>query len=121
MSLGYAPYSNFDLSSLIITGNRHSLIIGLIVDSVVGGFMCVLLYHVFIKLGSKHLIIKCISTSILMWIALEFVFTIYIEGKLISVRPMSAYYAHLFTAIIYGITVGILFIKFLFYKGIKHI
>ena len=114
VSLGYAPYSNFDLSSLIITGTRPSLIMGLFVSSVVGGLIGVLLYLAFIKLGSEHLIIKSIATSILMWVALEFVFTILIEGKLIPVRPISGYYSHLFSAIIYGILMEYCLINFYF-------
>lgn len=121
VKLGYATYSNFNLSSLLVTGNKPSLIMGLFVSSTVGGFISVLLYHVFIKIGSEHLIIKCIATSISMWIALEFVIKIIFEGKLIPIRPMSASYSHLFSAIIYGISQGILFNYFLFYKGIEHI
>ena len=121
VSFGYATLSNFNISSLIITGSRPSLIMGLIVGSSVGGLIGVLLYQIFIKLGSEHLIIKCIATSILMWIALEFVFIIFFEGKLIPVRPMSGYYSHLSSAIINGITEGILFNIFLFNKQIEHI
>ena len=118
--LGFAKYSEFGMSSLLITLNRPSIILGFFVTSVVGGLISIILYQAFRKLGSQHLIIKCVGVSIFMWVALEFTFKIYFEGKVIPVRTMSSYYSHLAGAFIFGITQGILFRKYLFYKHIKN-
>ncbi|MBC8063039.1 MAG: hypothetical protein H7Y18_20600 [Clostridiaceae bacterium] len=118
--LGFAKYSTYTLSSLLISGNRPSLILGLFVCPIVSSFIVTVLFHVFRKLGSKHLVLKCIEVSLLMWISLEFIFTIYFEGKLIPIRPMSAYYSNLIGAIIYGITVGVLMDKFVFEEPVEY-
>jgi len=117
---GFNKYSILSLSSMIITFNRPSLIMGLCITPVVGALVAILLYHLFIKYGSEHLVIKCVGASMLMWIALELVFTMYIEGRFFPIRPVSDYYAHLIAAVIFGITEGILFNRFLFYKAIEH-
>jgi len=118
VSLELAKYSEYGLSSLLITGNRPSLILGFFVSSVVGGLISILLYQGFRKLGSEHLIIKCLGASISAWVALEYITTIYFEGKLIPIRSMSGYYCHLIGAFVFGITEGILFKRYLFPKQI---
>jgi len=120
MWLGFAKYSEFGMSSLLITGNRPSIIIGLFVTSVIGSSISIVLYQAFRRLGSEYLVIKCTAVSICMWVALELLFTIYFEGKLIPVRAVSNYYSHLIGAFAFGITQGILFRRYLFYKHIEY-
>lgn len=86
------------------------------VSPVIGGLVAILLYETFRKLGSEHLVIKCVGVSIFLWIALELVFSVFYDGKLIPQAKISADYSHLISAIIYGITEGLLFHRFLFYK-----
>lgn len=116
---GYSKRTICTLSSLLVTGNRESFTMGLIINSVISAFIAMILYHTFRKLGSQHLVIKCVGATLLAWLGLELVFMIFIERNLIPVRAMSGYYSHFFSAIIFGITEGILFGRFLFYK--KHI
>ena len=120
IGLGYDKYSTYTLSSLLITGDKSSLIMGIIVNSVVAGFIAMILYQTILKIGSQHLVIKCAGGTLLVWLALELLFTIFIERKLITPRGMSGYYSHFCGAIIFGISEGILFNKFLFYKPMVH-
>lgn len=117
--LGYAKYSIYHLASMLVTQKTPSFIMGIFVCPIIAGFISIILYQAFRKLGAQHLIIKCIGVSLLMFIALEFVFSVFYDGKLIPSGRISADYSHLFSAIIYGITEGLLFGRFLFYKKIE--
>lgn len=119
--IGVTKNSLFELSSMVITLNRPTIVIGLFVSASVGGFLSILLYFAFEKFGSQHLIMKCIGISIIMWVALEMVFTFSIEARLIRERPISAYYGHLVGAIIFGIAEGILFRRYLFIEYTQRI
>ena len=120
IGLGYDKYSTCTLSSLLVTGDKPSLIMGIIVNSVIAGSVGMILYQTIKKIGSQHLAIKCVGVTLLIWLSLELLFTIFIERKLIAPRGMGGYYSHFFGAITFGITEGILFDKFLFYKNMAH-
>ncbi len=113
---GIGKFGIYELASFIITLNRPVFILGLIVDFLVGSVFAVLLYFIFEKLGSCHLVIKTTVCSLLAWLACELLFTAIIEGKYISIRPINDYYSHIFSAIIFGITLGLLLKKFIFKK-----
>lgn len=114
--IGVGKNSIYNISSILITANRPSLIIGLFVSPIVGGFSAILFYYALMKLGSFNIIIKSLVVSLLFWICLETVFTLFIEGNHIAIRPISDYYVHLIGAVVFAITEGILFRRFLFYK-----
>ncbi|MCB2292169.1 hypothetical protein LGK95_01285 [Clostridium algoriphilum] len=120
IGLGYNKYSTCTLSSLLITGDKPSLIMGIIVNSVIAGFIAIILYQTIRKIGSQHLVIKCVGGTLLIWLTLELLFSIFIERKLIAPRGMSGYYSHFLGAITFGITEGMLFNKFLFNKNMVH-
>lgn len=52
--------------------------------------------------------------SLFAWLVCELLFTALIEGKYIKIRPINDYYSHIFSAIIFGITLGLLLKKFIF-------
>jgi uncharacterized membrane protein len=111
---GVGEYSIYSISSMVVTINRPSLIIGLFVYPVMGAIIATLFYYALKGLGSNYIIIKSVMVGYLMWLALELFFTMYIEGKYIPMRPISDYNIHLTGAIIFGITQGILFKRYLF-------
>ncbi|WP_144553182.1 hypothetical protein [Bacillus sp. X1(2014)] len=113
---GIGKYGIYELSSLIITFNRPVFTIGLIVDFLVGSVFAILLYFIFEKLGSCHLVIKTTLGSLLSWLVCELLFTATVEGKYIPIRPINDYYSHILSAIIFGITLGLLLKKFIFQK-----
>jgi hypothetical protein len=109
-------YSIYELASLIITLNRPEVIMGFIIDFLVGSFFAVLLYFIFKKVGLCHLVIKTTMCSLLAWLICELIFTSIIEGKYIDIRPINDYYSHIFSTMIFGITLGLLFKKYIFKK-----
>ncbi|MGG1677972.1 hypothetical protein ACIFOT_19755 [Neobacillus sp. NRS-1170] len=113
---GIGKYGIYELASLIITFNRPVFTIGLIVDFLVGSVFAILLYYIFEKLGSCHLVIKTTLCSLLAWLVCELLFSAIIEGKYIPIRPINDYYSHIFSAMIFGITLGLLIKKFIFKK-----
>lgn len=111
---GIGKHSIYSISSMIITINKPLPIMGLFVSPVMGALIAGLFYYELKGLGSNYIIIKSVMIGFLMWIALEAFFTMYIEDKYIPIRPISDYYIHLVGAIIFGITQGILFKRYLF-------
>jgi len=111
---GIGKYGIYELASLIITFNRPVFTIGIIVDFLVGSVFAILLYFIFEKFGSCHLVIKTTVGSLFAWLVCELLFTTLIEGKYIDIRPINDYYSHIFSAIIFGITLGLLLKKFIF-------
>lgn len=118
--LGITMNTIFTLSSMIITLNRPSFIIGLFVTVSVASVLSILLYLAFIKLGSQHLVIKCIGVSVVMWVVLELLFTFSIEKRFIAERPITSYYGHLVAAGIFGVILGVLFERLLFTESMTQ-
>ncbi|MEH7106991.1 hypothetical protein [Bacillus sp. JJ1764] len=114
--LGIGKYGIFELASLVITFNRPELIIGIIVDFLVGSVFSILLYLLYEKLGSNYLVIKTAFCSLLAWLFCELLFTATVEGKYIPIRPINDYYSHIVSAAIFGLTLGLLLNKFGFKK-----
>jgi len=114
--LGIGKYTIYQLDSFIFTMNRPTIIIGIIVCLIVGGFSAVLLYSAFKRLGSDNLVIKSAMFGLLLCMLQQILFTITVEGKYIEIRPISDYYVHMLGAATFGITEGLLFKKFLLKK-----
>lgn len=116
---GIGKYSLYQLDSFVVTIDKPRAIIGAVVSFAVSCFIANLVYYSTKKLGSDYLVIKSVIISIMFWIVLEAVFTSSIEGRYIPIRPVSDYYIHLFGAIVFGITLGVLFNKFFFKKSVS--
>jgi hypothetical protein len=112
---GIGKYTVYQLDSLIFTINRPTAILGLIVCFIVGGTSAILLYYAFERLGSDNLVIKSVMFGVLLCLILQIILKS-VEGKFIDIRPISDYYTHLFGAVIFGLSEGILFKRFLFKK-----
>lgn len=115
---GYGKYSLYELNSFVITitTERPDAVMGFIVSCAVGGVYSLLFYYALEKLGADYLISKAAFSSVFLWVILELVFTSTIEGKTLDIRPISDYYIHMIGSIVYGITIGALFKRFLFQK-----
>jgi len=115
---GIAKYSLYQLDSFIITLNRQTYFIGIMISFIVASFSSAIFYYLILKVGAEHLLIKSISFALLIWAVLEAFFMVNIENRLIDPRPISDYYNHMIGAMGYGIVQGLLYKKFLF-KSIK--
>lgn len=105
---GLGEYRVFELNSLVVTINRPSFWMGLLVNFIIGVQVGVAFYLVFKWLGAEHVVIKCTVGSMILWFAFELVFTTGIEGKDIPLRAVSDYYVHAIGTAAYGATVGAL-------------
>lgn len=114
--LGAGEYSLYQLDSLIITLDRPTPILGAVISFIVAGFGSAIFYYTLLKIGSDYLIIKSIAFNMLIWSVLEAFFMAVIESRIIEPRAIKDYYNHMFGIIIYGITLGVLYKKFLFKK-----
>jgi hypothetical protein len=115
LAAGVGKYGVFELTSLIITLNRPTFLLGAVMTFIVGGYCALIFYYSLKKLGPDHLTIKSICFSLLVWIIMEIFFVWLIEGpKLISPRPIDDYYLHMFGSSLFGLTQGILFKRYLF-------
>lgn len=116
--LGIGKYSVYQLDSLLVTFTRPSAMIGLIVNFILGGFIGVLFYYAIKKLGQDYLVFKGIAGGLLFWAVTELLFTLTIEGRFFDLRPLSDYYVHISAAVVFGVTLGLLFNKYLFKKSV---
>ncbi|HBP63859.1 MAG TPA: hypothetical protein DD730_06225 [Desulfosporosinus sp.] len=94
-SFGIGQYSVYQLDSLLITQNRPTLGIGLIVNLIIGGLVGILFYYSLEKIGFDYLVIKSACVGLLAWSGTELVITDLVEGKTIPLRPIAGYYVHM--------------------------
>lgn len=113
--MGYAKYSVFELSSLMITLNRPTRLLGAFLSMSLGASIALILYRMAVEhFGWENLILKSVFLNLQSWILLEVLFMWLIEGRnLIPYRPISDYYAQLFSAVIFGVILGLLFKKYI--------
>lgn len=116
VSMGIGKFSVYQLDSLLITFNRPTSFMGMIVNFIAGGSVAVLFYYAVEKIGQDYLVYKSTFIGALVWLIYELVFTSTVEGKFFGLRPVSDYYVHLIGAITFGITLGLLFNRYLFKK-----
>mgnify|MGYP000350870119 CR=1 FL=1 len=114
---GFAKYSVYQLTSLMITLNRPNTGLGIVSSIILGGAISLLLLFSLKFLRPNNLIIKSIGLTLLSWLLLEVMFMWLIEGReLIPHRPVSDYYSEMIGSLIFGLTQGILFRKYLVTK-----
>lgn len=116
--MGYGKYDIYVLNgfSITITGNRPSLLMGLIINFITGAILGILIYLALKKWGDRYTVIICCSVSAVMWLLWENVFTAYIENKTVPLRPVSDYYVHLIGSLAYGLTLGLMMKNIIFNK-----
>jgi len=114
LSFGIGKHSLYELTSYIVTINRPSVSMGLIVSCIIGGFIGSAFYYALGRIGRTRLVAKAIAVSLCSWLLAETLFTAAVEGHFIDIRPISDYYVHLSASLGYGATLGLLFKSFLF-------
>lgn len=113
--LNIGKYAVFELNSLIVTTDTPSLLMGFICNFIVGSFVGAVYYLVFKKLGTQHLVIKCVMGSLIIWLVFEVVFSFMIEGIHIPMRPISDHLVHITGTASFGLALGI-FLRLLVFK-----
>ena len=114
VALGFAKYSVYQLNSFMITLNRPNALIGAVSTMILSSGISLVFYYTLKILGRDYLILKSITVSLFSWLILEVLFMWLIEGRgLIPYRPIYDYYSEMFGAIVFGITLGLLFRKYL--------
>lgn len=112
--IGIGKHSIYQLTSLFITLNRPTEIIGLVMEFALGGFVGISFYYALNKIGRDYMVVKSLFVSILFFFVAEITFTMFIEGRFIDIRPINDYYIHFGGAFVFGITQGLLFNRYLF-------
>jgi hypothetical protein len=119
VALGIGEYALYELNSLIVSLGRPDIIMGFILNLVVGSVVGTVFYLLFKKYGSAHIVIKTVVGSLLLWLLYELEFTAFVETKSIPLRSSADYYVHLLGTAVYGLVVGIALKWFLFTKEDK--
>lgn len=117
VALGVGQYDVYQLNSLVATIDEPSIILGMIINFIVGGFVAILLYFLLEKIGGEFILIINIGASLIVWFVFESAFTVFFEGLLDVNRSISDHYVHLVGTTIYGITQGLLLKAILFKKA----
>jgi H+/Cl- antiporter ClcA len=113
---GIGKYSIYQLDSLLITFNRPNEFLGFYLNGIIGGIVGIAFYYSIKFLGEDYLVYKSIFVGLLASALSELLITALIEGKYIEIRPIGDYFLHIISAMIFGLTLGILFNKYLFNK-----
>jgi hypothetical protein len=116
--LNIGKYAVYELNSLIVTSDTPSMLMGFIINFIIGSYIGAMFYLVLYKLGAQHLVLKCIMGSLLVWFVFEFAFTFMIEGIYIDIRPISDHLVHIAGTAAFGLTLGI-FLKLLVFNRIE--
>jgi hypothetical protein len=120
VACGIGQYAVFELNSLVVTINRPSMVIGFIINFIIGSYVSALLYLVFTKLGHDHLIIKAAMGCLLLWFVFETGFSMFIENHVIPIRPIADLFVHLAGTAAYGLSVGVFLKIFIFRKETEN-
>ena len=76
--------------------------------------IALIFYYSLRVLGRDYLVVKAAAFSLLTWLFSEILFMWLIEGRgFVPYRPINDYYSELLGAVAFGITVGLLFRKYL--------
>lgn len=113
LSFGIGKYSVYQLSSLIITLNRPTAILGALTSFLVGMVIAIIFYHSLKKIGTDYITVKGLVTGLFGWAGTELIYTWLIEGRGFAYRPISDYYLQVIGSAIFGITLGLLFRLFI--------
>lgn len=113
---GVGRYSAYELSSFMITGNRPNVLIGFLLNCIIGAVLGGVIYLVLKRWGYRHTIAICIFFGLIMWISWETIYTIFIEGHTIERRMISGYLNQCINTIAYGIFWGSTLKRFIFNK-----
>ena len=116
---GLGKYSIYQLASLFITLNRPTFLLGLILDMLAGGFVAIIFYLAFRCKDSRNIGIMAVMTSLFAWLFCELVFTFFLEGRFFPLRPINDYYSNLISALIFGISLALLYKRFCLSKNIS--
>lgn len=113
--VGYAEYSVYELSSLMVTLNRPDIVLGSFLSMILGASIAIILYYAVIgRFGWNNILFKSVFINFQSLVFLEFLFMWLIEGRnLIPFRPIKDYYSHIFCVSIYGLILGLLFQKYI--------
>jgi hypothetical protein len=117
VNAGIGEYSVYYLDSLLITLDTPVPGLGFIVNFIFGGALSVLFYYALPKIGHDYLVLKSVAVGLIMWSFFEILFTLSIEGRFVEVRTSSDYYVHLIGTVVFGITLSLLFNKFVVRKS----
>lgn len=116
---GIGKFSVYQLSSLIVTLDRPTTIIGMVVCCIVAGTYAISFYYSLKIIGSDYIIFKGITSSLLLWVSMESIYVWLIEGpQLIQPRPVSDYYLQLLGTFLFGLIFGLFFKRYILKRAI---
>ena len=116
LALGIGQYSIYLLDSLILTMNRPNFFLGLYINFIIGGLVGLMFYYLIKYIGQANLIVKSTFVGMLASVIAEVIFSSVIEGTYIPLRPIGDYYLHIVGSAGFGLTMGIAFKAYIFFK-----
>lgn len=114
--LGFAALDMYSIDSLAVTLNRESVVMGFVVNFIVGGAIAVLLNRALSRFGADNVVNKALAATLAAWFLMRLFYTAFIDGRLVDPRPMAQYYVHLAGAVATGVSLGLLMKGVLFRK-----
>ena len=116
LSLGLGTYSVYQLNSLIVTFNKPSILIGFVLNLLIGGIIGASVYLTVKKWGHKHITMVSLVYTLTAWLCLEVIFNAVVDKNIITSSLMGGYYNSLINAIVHAIFKGFMIKYFIFSK-----
>lgn len=111
--LDIGQYSIYQVDSLILTLNRPNTFLGFYVNVIVGGLTGMIFYYLLRILDYDYLVYKSIFVGMFASILSEVLLSAMVEGSYIGFRPVDDYVLHVLSAMVFGLSMGVAFQRFL--------
>ena len=116
ISFGFGKYSVFQSNSLIVTFNKPSILIGFILNLLIGGIIGSTVYLTTKKWGHRHIIIVSLLFTMTAWLALEIITNSIVDENIVASRQMSGFYNSIINAVAHAVFKAIMIKRLIFDK-----
>jgi hypothetical protein len=116
LSLGVGKYSVYQENSLIVTYNTRSMMIGFILNVLIGSIIGATVYLTTKKWGHRHIIMVSLFFTMIAWLGLEIITNAIVDKNIITSRLMSGYYNSIINAIAHAVFKALMIKRFIFSK-----
>ena len=116
LSLGLGKYSVYQLNSFIVTYNKPSILIGFILNLLIGAIIGASVYLTVKKWGHKHITMVSLIYTLIAWLCLEITFNAVVDKNVITSTLIGGYYNNLINAIVHAVFKGFMIKHFIFNK-----
>lgn len=114
LSLGFGKYSVYQENSLVVTYNTPSIMIGFIINILIGSIIGATVYLTTKKWGHRHIIMVSLFFTMVAWLSLEIIINAIVDKNIITSRLMSGYYNSIINAVVHAVFKALMIKRLIF-------